>query len=422
MDRSHSAPSTVEDLPPLQAVAIRSDPAPLQLPSAGLQFGKAPLLNISRVGTLGSKAGLTRENSIGLSVQQEWNGISLTWDVKDLNLVPVDFPLERTHREINGADGPEVAKRISEAIQKLSIDAKFDGLKAKATCRTQDLVSFRIRLFAGGEGGLPVVVELQRRSGSGSSFMRSCRAILDAAEGKDVALEAVEGRKKLPPFMKGPVGGMKCLQHAILKADPVADMESGISKALELLRAKQRDSNLLGLENLCHITDAVKTRPDIATMAAKKVLLGDQGCVIREEVAVMLQQDVYAPEEFDEDAPTINLDKSWYLALVLFSNSLALTSKDGSLSGAVKSQSWFGDFLIPSLVDEIKGHASSANKAYEAACGLNSLASCSEVARRLMEENGAVNELKSAYKFGMQFHELLANESERCLKALGSSI
>jgi hypothetical protein len=392
-----------------------SQPLVLQTSSnlGSLSVQKAPPLGFARPAPLGAK----RSSSIAV---KEWNGVTTAnWAVGELDLVPVDFPLERTHREIHGVDAAEVASRISKSLCILSIEAEYDDKNAKCKCRTNDLVSFRIRLFAGGDGGLPVVVEVQRRSGSASSFMRSCRSILDAAEGLEVCSE-----KKLPIFMKRPVGGMKCLQSVPMKSDPIADMAAGLDKSMELLRSKHRDSNLLGLENLCHLTDALKTRPDIASMASKIVILGEQQKYdIREEVAVMLQRDVFTPEEFDEDdTPTTFGEKSRHLTLVLFSNSLAMTSKDGSLASGVKTQKWFADFLIPSLLDEVKSCSISSSNAYEAACGLNSLASCSEVARRLMAENSAVEDLQAAHAYGLQRHELLANETERCLTCMGSSI
>jgi hypothetical protein len=191
---------------------------------------------------------------------------------------------------------------------------------------------------------------------------------------------------------------------------------------MNLLRSKQKDTNLLGLENLCLLTDPLKTRPDIALKACKSVILSETCSEIREEVGVMLQKDAFLPEEFDEEAMKILMDKSRHLALVLLSNVLVLTSKDGCLEAAVKSQKWFAHYLIPSLVDEVKSFETSANNAYEAACSLTSLASCSDVARRLIEENSAIEDLQAAHEYGLHNHELLANEAERSLIAMGKSV
>lgn len=376
---------------------------------------KPPPIGISRPPSISSR------RTASISVKQVWNEIN--WKVTDpLELVPVDFPLERTHREINGASANEVANRISNALRLLSVDAEYDGEKAKVKCITSDCVSFRIRLFAGGEGGLPVVVEVQRRRGSAVSFMSICRKILDGAEGSKIKPETEPARRKVPSFMKKPIGSMNCLQGLPQKIDLDAKLNADLHKSMELLRSKQKDTNVLGLENLCHLTDPLKTRPDIALKACKAIMLEPKCLDIREELGVMLQKDAFEPEEFDEEGAMYPLTKARHLSLVLLSNSLVLTSKDGSLSNAVKTLKWFSDFLIPSLLDEVKNFESSANNAYEAACGLTSLATCSELARGVMEEILAVKDLRSAYSYGMANHELLANESERALRALGQDM
>lgn len=395
------------------SVAILSQPTSLLL-GGGPKFGKAPPLGISRPG------GIAKRSS-SITIKKVWNEES--WSITDpLELVPMDFPLERTHREITDATACEVASRISNTLRLLSVCAEYDCKKAKAKCTTGDCVSFRIRLFAGGDDGLPVVVEVQRRSGSAPSFMRVCRKILDGAEGMPIEAESKPEHKKVPSFMKGPVGGMKCLQGIPMKMDPIARLNGGLEKSMNLLRSKEKDSNVLGIENLCHMTDPLKTRPDIALNACKAVIMEDRCSDIREEVCVVLQKDTFLPEEFDAEEGMSLRMRARHMSLVLLSNSLVLTSKDGCLAEAVKTRKWIGEFLIPTLVDEVKAFETSANNAYEAACGLTSLAACSDVARRVMEDHSAGEDLRSAYEFGLGNHELLANESERALSALGKSV
>jgi hypothetical protein len=351
-------------------------------------------------------------------VKREWN--EANWKVNSLDPVPLDFPLERTRREIHGANAAQVAERISNTLRVLSVEAEYDGEKAKAKCKTNDMVSFRIRLFAGDEGNQqPVIVEIQRRSGSPSCFMRVCRQILDGAEGMEIPADTVPARKKMPScMMKAPVSSLKCIQKESAVRDPQAEAISSIQKSLELLRSKEMDTNCLGLENLLHMTDPLKTRPDIALIVCKHVISGENGCEIREEIGAMLQKDVFVPGEFEANALKELFDKCRHLSLCILSNVFDLTSKDGCLEGAIKSEKWFAD-LICSLLDEVKAFEESTNNAYEAACGLTALATCSEVARRLMKDNTAVEDLQAAYAFAVMNHELLANETERSLKALG---
>lgn len=405
------APSEpTEDVPEMRSVAITSryNANDLQL-AAPKSFGKAPPLGITRPGPLSS---YTKSTSV--SVKKEWN--ESNWKVGSLEQVPLGFPLERTHREIHDADPNQVATRISNALKSLSVETEYNGEQGKAKCTTNDMVSFRIRLFAGSEGGLPVVVEVQRRSGSASSFMRICKQILNGAEGTDVNVETA---KKMPSFVKGPVGGMKCLQGVAAKQDTEV---WAIDKSMELLKSNSKDCHLLGLENLCLLTDPIKTRPDVALKACKSILIEDRCSELREEIGVILQKDAFEPEEYeDEDAMKAFSKHSRHLALQVLSISLELTSKDGCLAGAVESKKYFAEMLIPTLVDAVKSCKVSSNNAYEAACGLTSLASCSDVSKRLLEQNGAVEDLRNAYHYGLENHELLASEAEQALCAMGAS-
>jgi hypothetical protein len=332
----------------------------------------------------------------------------------------LDFPLERTRREIHNVTASQVADRISKSLRLLSVEAEYDGEKAKAKCKTNNMVSFRIRLFAGDERSQqPVIVEIQRRSGSPSCFMRVCRQILDGAEGVEIEAETVPSRKKLPPFMmKMPVSGLKCIQNASVDRNPQAEANESILKSLDLLRSKEKDTNCLGLEHLCHMTDPLKTRPDIALLCCKAVISGEHGAEIREEIGVMLQKDVFVPEEFEANSMKELFDKCRHLSLCVLSNVLNLTSKEGCLADAVKNEKWSAD-LIFTLLDEVKGFEGNSNNAYEAVCGLTCLASSSDVAKRLMLEQSALEDLEAAYSFALSNHELLANEIRRSLKALG---
>lgn len=310
----------------------------------------------------------------------------------------------------------DVVQRITNCLRLLSIEAEFDGESAKAKCKTSDMVVFRIRLFAGkSKTQEPIIVEIQRRSGSPRCFLAVCKKILDAAEGVEIQAETIPARKKMPPcMMKTPISSMKCLQNA-KKKDPTKEVFREISKSLEMLRSKKYDVNSLGLESLCVMTDPLKTQPGMAVLACKYILVGQYCSDIRNEIEAMLQKDKAHP--FKE-----MFNKCHHLALVLLSNVLALTSSDGCLDDAVKNEKWFADFLIPSLLDDVKSFEVSSNNAYEAARSLTSLATCSDFARKVMMENSAVHDLHSANQFAIYNHDLLESETKRSLSLLGHPI
>lgn len=384
----------------------------------GVSFGsKLPPLGVSRP-PAGLKP-LSRKSSFG--VAKEWKGLASgsAWNVKggDLELVPTDYPLERTHREILDTDASVVAGRISDALASLSIETEFNCKQAKAKCKTGDFVGFRIRLYAGDESGQPVVVEMQRRCGPAASFMRTCRAVLLAAEGMDISTN-VKTQSRVPPFMKNPISEMKCLQSAF-QTPRSADLEAGfaLDDVANMLRSKQIDTNLLGIENLSSLTDPLKTSPDVAIIASKSIVLGDEKHDLREEIRLLTERDVFAVVATDNEKGAVNhVERLRHFALIVFANSLLMCAKDGCLEAAVKQQAWFSDYLIPSLADELRRANSNACNAHQAACCLSSLLSSSGHARSQFLEQGGRDLLSEAHAFALTRHALLARETEECLR------
>jgi hypothetical protein len=335
------------------------------------------------------------------------------WVVKTDALEMASFPLERTHREIPGVEADEVSWRISEALRSLSIEAEFDDEKAKAKCRTCDYACFRIRLYAGSESGRPVVVELQRRSGSGMSFMQSCRAILSAAEGRAPTFT----HQKAHPFIKCPIAGMKCLQALKPEIARKAELNIALNKVMELLQRKDDSSAILAMENLCLLTDPLKTSPQMAMRVSMTIFTSDSIYNLRQEITSVLERDGVARGVSGQ----IQTERLRHLALLVLSKALSLTAKDGSLERSIHNEHWFEHFLLPTLMDEVRRAKTSPNNAYVACGCLVSLMSCSAVARGLIHESNSVLVLGEAHEHGVICHELLANETERCMKVLGAS-
>jgi hypothetical protein len=325
-----------------------------------------------------------------------------------LELVPLDFPLERTHREIPDVDASTVACRISEILQKLSISAEYCDQTAKAKCKTEDFVSFRIRLYSGGEGGQPVVVEVQRRTGPVQSFMHTCRSILAAAEGQ-------ESKPKKGPKAMPSISSMKCLQGVVPKLDPEAECAKALTTIVELLHDKRIDTNVLGMENLCNLTDPMKTPLNTAELAAKAVVIGDEKFCLREEIYACLQRSSDHAMDAEEKGVDYG-ERLRTLSLKAFALSLNLTAQLNCLEGPVKDQSWFQDILLPMLLTEVENVNDSPTRATIAICCLNCLISTSMKSTVLSIRES----IRNAEEIGNQRHELLATEAGRCLATLDS--
>lgn len=410
--------SVSEEMPGMRSVALMPGAPKLTPLSGGPKFGKTPPIGLSK-----PKIGLGQSRT-SFTVTQEWTSTvsSASWNVKgeDLEMVPVDFPLERTHREIRSS-ASEVAKRISTSLQRLSIDAEYDDEKAKAKCKTVECVKFRIRLYASGENGQPVVVEVQRRAGSTSSFMRSCRAVLDAAEGTEVTAAAAPKARmpgKFPPPMKS-LGAMKCLQKVEIRG-PSPEEEAAIAfgSAATLCKSGKHDSVILGLQSLCSLTDPVKASPKVSTQVSKWVLLGHDTYTTREDITAILSTVV---DEDDEELAVL-FEQQKHFALMALANALDMLCKNGSLAGAVSEHSWFETALVPALLAAVKLAEGSASNAYAATRGIYSMLSCADAAAlRVIEENNGMETLKMAHQVGLQTHDLLASEAGRCLESVKGS-
>jgi hypothetical protein len=408
-----------EEMPAMRAVSLATPTAVLKVSAQAVEREIAvPVLNsLNDPLALESKS----HSSSVARFSHGWN--KCNWKVSALNEVPLDFPLQRTRREIDEVPIGEVVDRITKCLRQLSIEAEFDGENAKAKCKTSDMVSFRVRLFAGeARKQESIIVEIQRRSGPALSFMRVCTKLLDAAEGAEIKPESISARKKMPSFIiRTPVSKMKFVQKVDIQ-DPRIAVNTGLNKSFEMLRSKKLDVNLLGLENLCFMTDPLKTNPNMALISCKALILGEYWTDIRDEVGEMLNNEDFLAEKFDSHPWKDLFDKCHHLAIVVMANILALTSHDGCLDDAVQNQKWFTEFLIPSLLDEVRSFKTSSNNAYEAACGLNYLARCSDVARRKMKENSAIDDIQSANQFATYNHDLLASETKSCLELLINSI
>jgi hypothetical protein len=387
--------------------------------SGGPGFLKRPPIGISRPPTGIKPLQKADFSTSSFGVKSEWSGVT-TWNVKgeDLELVPFDYPLERTHREIMNVTASVVSGRISQVLASMSIETEFDCKKAKAKCKTEDYVGFHIRLYAGSESGEPVVVEVQRRCGSVSSFMSTCRAILAAAEGQS-APKTTGISKRGPPL---PVSQLKCLEPQLKKFQSVVEAEDALDGIVQMLRSTQLDTNLLGIESLVSLTDPIKTSPGVALLVSRSIVLGDNKHDIREEIRLMTERDVFAADTSDQEVKGMAspADQLRHFALMTFANAMSMCAKDGCLDAAVKSQSWFAEHLMPSLLGELRRAPSNALNAYQAACCLSSLLSCSSHACRFFFESSSSEALRDAHLYGQARHSLLARETEQCLKMLDS--
>ena len=216
--------------------------------------------------------------------------------------------------------------------------------------------------------------------------------------------------------MRKPVGQLKCLQSiplAKLPAPPSADRS--LDNAVSMLLSDKRDANILALESLCCLTDPMKTTPTAALTVSKSIVLGDDKHELRACIRDLMERDVIEAEK--DVALARYVAEVQHFALIIFANAMSVCSRDGCLAGAILEQSWFVDYLIPSLLDALKIAETKTSNAFHATSCLQSLISASPLARDAVASKGGVTILEEAHLVGLRRHELLSKETKRCLES-----
>lgn len=359
-------------------------------------------------------------------------------------------PQKCTSRLVQYTSADIISGRIATTLQLRSIKAKY--CKAVAKCRTLDFVKFYIRLYVvpgdDDEGG--VLVELQRVSGDYLSFMYDCRAILDAAEGKDVIMDNQDDNKAL--YLELPVSEMSfaCNDDIILRHDLKAqDEEDIINITSELLSSPQSDSNMLGMESLVSLVDVNMTTKSTAVLASKRLVCnshesGDGPFSLHNYVmSLIIYEDDH--ENDDDDDSSLEEDATCPIkvslsgsiaehtrrlrthALSSLSNALELLVAENILCDTISaSRKWYASVLIPRLINIVKCASTIPHESMLAARCLTSLAVCSKVFASLMKDGcsvtgcggGCLSALEHAGEIGRDEFELLSRDAERCQSTL----
>mmetsp|Transcript_15592 Transcript_15592/g.20828 ORF Transcript_15592/g.20828 Transcript_15592/m.20828 type:complete len:293 (+) Transcript_15592:706-1584(+) len=289
-----------------------------------------------------------------------------------------------------------------------------------AKCSTLDYVRFRVRLFAPrkneDEG---TIVEVQKRRGDTISFLRDCRAILNAAEGDgvdDAPSEAVPIHIDFGMAMAGDQTMQEESEEDILA--------EAIQSAVELVGREELDLNVMAFESLVALVDPLKTMPDIALNACKTIVANDSkdksASEIRGAIAALLRNGSLHDDEGDAIISDFN-ETLKNLALCLLSKTFANMLNKRCLETAIQDNSeWFLDTLIPSLVDAVKNAKDRPHDAlYASDCLSNLLRASKDLLKRADEEN-ALSALEEAKAFGSTHHKSLANATEKGITMLES--
>jgi hypothetical protein len=393
---------------------------------------EAPHLGFAKPG-IGSATVNSCDGSSGsfYGVQKEWDGVVVsppkTWDVQLEDLEPLAplFPLEKTHREIT-EEPSVIAARISNALQALSIQAEFCKKAVKAKCQTNDCVSFRIRMYAGSDIGVPVIVEIQRRSGSPTSFMRTCRVLLDAASQGNLPTNACPqavAHHPLPADLTSVmpcfslVQNMKCLAN-VPDRNKAASVADSLALAVRLLSEQdsKTDNAILALESILCLTDPLKSSSKTVLEASESVLFNPE---MRDRVFEHALSSYKLEVDACSDGTKALIGRKRQLAYAVFANAIESMSGSGRSSMTMDDSDhtkWFSTRLVPAIVAALHDSPVATCVAYQASRCATLLAAHSEALRNGLRVHRSI--LVQAHEFGRSRHELLREQVWTCLELL----
>lgn len=308
-----------------------------------------------------------------------------TWNLHSVPTLPDLYPLE--HSAVFVADTPceTIAARISKVLRERSIEASYEDSRAKVRCVTTEGVEFRIRLYRGrAQYSNGIIVEVQRRFGSGLAVYTETKAILDAAEGK-------------PPAPTPMAVSMSNLPEVSDDEDddytPPPSGASSLAIVSKMLQIPGFDGQYLGLNTLATLVDPEKMSPQTSRKVAAELLKPDS----TSDVGPQVFSYIITRKE-DEDYAQLRV-----MALQVLSHAIKAT-------GIIPA--FLRDDLRKVLLEDIKD----AEKHPRAACAaLGSMEFFVLGDEDAMELHEA---FESALAVGEARHKALMQQAQKCIAAI----
>jgi hypothetical protein len=363
------------------------------------------------------KTSLPKREQLHKRSKSESN-VARKWHVEHSTLPsrPDDFPPLRTSRVIRGTPANVISNRVSDCLQDRSIRTKYSKTQDNvAKCRNTDFCKFTIRLYSSEEGG--VLVEVQRLCGDAMSFMKDCRALLNAAEGRE---GDDSSREETPIYLRLPVSQMEFVKKVSLPDISMEEQADTVNVTADLLSSHQSDSNMLGMESLVIQTDPLKTMKSTAILASRRILCpkdpGNTSFNMHNYVMSLLIYDD-APSSNAEDTTAFEDHpmKLRNLAMSALCNALTLFSSESLLLTAIDSnREWYNSVLIPKLLQDLSTAENHPHDACYASRCLSTLGGASAEFAIKMKECGGHEAMENAERVGAREFAMLAKDAGSC--------
>lgn len=298
-----------------------------------------------------------------------------------------------------------------------------------ARCFNTDFCRFNVRLYSTDDGA--VLVEVHRLCGDAVSFMRDCRAVFQAAEGKSG--KQIEQEEDVPLILRYPVSQMKFLGSLSLTPTSQEDYVLALKSTSDLLSSHMSDSNMLGMESLVVQSDPIKTDRTSALNVARRILSPTDvdnygGFNLHNHLMSILRNNEGDVVRGAEDSLSMREDwtpqaehvaKLRTLALVALSNALELFSSENLLSSTISTDlEWYISVLIPTLVHDLNTANENPHDACYASRCLSTLVKSSVNLACQMRDIGCLDAVKNAEKVGTREFAMLTQDARACHNSL----
>jgi len=329
--------------------------------------------------------------------------------------MPIHYPLQKTHVVVSDLTPSTIAENIEDCLRRLSVQAKYDYVKATINAETHEHVKFDINFYKSTTEMGSFIVELHRLSSSSFGFRDEVRTILQSAKGAQFSPTPVKKRMSMT-FV---------IPEALKESIDIDHNEVGLSaleEAAILLNKDRHDASELGIESMILLTDRNTTVEALASMAAKAVLYGDgaYGDLQSKIYNLVKCGKMYDIDNHFEDCISEGHDLRMRRgAMTVLYNSLNTLSCSSNHVLVPLDNIWCSEPLCLVLLQDLKNASFNPHDAHLAAKCLNSMMKMSDIFLNQMKGTyGILGILEGAASTGRSCHALLCNESDHVIQTL----
>lgn len=325
-------------------------------------------------------------------VDTEWKLLSRD----SLPLMPLHYAKERTSIAVSKEEPNVIADRIVQRAHLISAFGYYDGVKARATLKTDEM-ELTIQLFQE-KSNDSTIVEIRRKSGSTILFHRAARCLLRAAKGDNkknfcaTASNLQTQSHALPHLLSASRRRVSTVEETTQNKGVESTLACTMETIDSLLRKDRLDAQLLGMQSLRFTSDAKTSSQPVTMFIAHEVIHGEVSTssskyIAHDKVFSLIMNKHYSKDgegnggnEIKEEGNIVGdvyTEKMRLCALLILKNSLEvlMNNDENNLDPSINKPVWIGEngSILSSLMKDLENADSNPEVAYLAATCLKHL-------------------------------------------------